>query len=188
MPQPRTLPTLESILATAEGPLTLQKAGGGGRVGLFGMGLQGEDDVESDEEDEGVGSRHSTIFYWREWLEKFLDSMWVTAFILILLLLDISMFFATTVSGDSNNQSPGWGPEDYITVVVTVSSLVDLSLRQLVQGVRFWEDKLSIAYFLVRNSDLMYLIFSSLCELRIRSLVSLTILLYPGIILPPSRF
>ena len=75
----------------------------------------------------------------------------MTTLILLLLMLDISMFFAVTVNPDlAQTTSIGWDPEDVVTVVVTVSCLVDLTLRQVVQGVRFWEDKLSIAYFLVR--------------------------------------
>ena len=149
--QPRArLPCLASILAVAEGPLTLQKAGGGGRLPL--IGVQSEDEeVSNDEEDDGARAGGRTIFYWREWLEKFLDSLWVTTLILLLLMLDISMFFAVTVNPDlAQTTSIGWDPEDVVTVVVTVSCLVDLTLRQVVQGVRFWEDKLSIAYFLVR--------------------------------------
>ncbi len=131
--------------------MTLQKAGGLGQraPAVAGEGLAPPADEDGDgmssdgEEDDGgagggPGRRRRRIFYWREWLEKFLDSLWVTAVILLLLLLDVSMFFATTVSGveaGGGGAAMGWGPEDVITVVVTATSLVDVSLRQVAKQI-----------------------------------------------------
>jgi len=103
---------------------------------------------------------HQKIVYWKEELELWLDGIFVQLVIISLVILDVTMLIVFTMilqSGDSedaldSSTAPGDMAAAVVTIVILTCFLLELSLRQLAKGMRFWKDRWCIFDFVVSAS------------------------------------
>jgi hypothetical protein len=87
---------------------------------------------EDDEDDKKIRGPDDDI-YWREWLEKVLESLTVTIIVMLLVLIDVINVVVTLTSPSVEET----GTQAVITFFVLAFFLVELSARMLAQGRRF---------------------------------------------------
>lgn len=103
-------------------------------------------------------SPNSSIVYWKEELEQWLDGIVVQLVIISLVILDVTILIVFTMilqSGDSeasldNSTGQNEMSSAIVTIVILACFLFELSLRQLVKGMRFWMDRWCVFDFVVR--------------------------------------
>jgi hypothetical protein len=119
--------------------------------------LQNGIDVEDLDEDENPEQR---IVYWKEELEKWLDGIVVQLVIISLVLLDVAILIVFAMilqSGDSEASLNTSSAEAdvaaaAVTIIILACFLLELSLRQVAKGLRFWMDRWCIFDFVVSSS------------------------------------
>jgi hypothetical protein len=109
------------------------------------------------DEDENPDQR---IVYWKEELEEWLDGIIVQLVIICLVLLDVIILIVFAMilqSGDSeaslnNSSAEADTAAAAVTIVILFCFLLELSLRQVAKGLRFWMDRWCIFDFVVSPS------------------------------------
>ena len=76
--------------------------------------------------------------YWREDLEKFLETLTVNALVVLLVLIDVGNVLVSVITNEDTDL------QQVISFVVLGLFLIELTLRQLAKGVRFYQNWLNI--------------------------------------------
>ena len=116
--------------------------------------------IDLDNLEDDACSKES-IVYWKEQLEQWLDGIFVQLIIISLVILDVIILVVFTMilqSGDATDSEAtlnsatdtGDMAAAIVTVIILACFLIELSLRQLVKGMRFWRDHWCIFDFVVR--------------------------------------
>uniref|UniRef100_A0A7S0F0K5 Phosphatidylinositol-3,4,5-trisphosphate 3-phosphatase n=2 Tax=Hanusia phi TaxID=3032 RepID=A0A7S0F0K5_9CRYP len=101
--------------------------------------------ADAEEKDVDYGEEPDE-FYWRERLEKAMESMWVNIMVLVLVLVDLSNILIYTFYYSSDSEQP-W--QTAINFTVMSLFLLELTLRQIAQRMRFWTNMWNIFDFVV---------------------------------------
>mmetsp|Transcript_29313 Transcript_29313/g.77001 ORF Transcript_29313/g.77001 Transcript_29313/m.77001 type:complete len:1413 (+) Transcript_29313:40-4278(+) len=103
---------------------------------------------------EGDDEKQEEIFYWREWLEGWVDGILVQLFIIALVLLDLILlliytFVNTDDSSEDGTVNNNVQVSSVATIVILGCFVFELTLRHVAKGWRFLRDKWCIFDFVV---------------------------------------
>lgn len=107
-------------------------------VSNFTSTILNENEVEIEDLDKEID------FHWRERLETVLDSLSVNLIVIVLVIIDIFNIVLFTIAIPSPEDQPDPLASFVLSVLVIGCLFIELTLRQLAMGRRFWKSKFNI--------------------------------------------